>query len=958
MVQFGKQLVHERVPEWATAYVDYRALKKALGRLTAALEETSESDDKQELLLGASTSEDEEEHLKAPPPSSLESTSSRRRYNAGAASSGGSSMGRGASRGPRRSSALISACMSGHSPAATVHGESMPPVAREPLRRFWQLLDAEVAKCEGFFRGQEASFEARFEDILAALQRHRKQAIFAPPPPPSAPLLSPPPQPPAARSLEPASPSASPDDGGARPAFFAPISQRRLSSGLSMDEVAIWLAEAKLDEKEEAEPPGLASPNRELKRRAPHTPRDPHSAEHFELPVRPAPPPPPPPISVQLSEAPSTAAAASVAVRRRESRQLRRAMTEYYRGLKLLLSFARLNFLAVVKITKKHDKSCAFHGAGCSPLYVPLVEKCAFRASEHKLEALARAIEREFVLLEHQDASSSPDGRGSPVGSGLRLRRKERRMALSNLRPDPETAPGSRLLLFSGFLGGVCVAALMMVATQLRELEWGPQLVPVVRGPLLVLLHFAAHGGAVAGWAQARISASFIFGSGGGGGTLAQRGMNYADYFLIAGLLASFWLLLWAAVLLFVRVDAFSHLLAVPPLLFCLALAAAAVPLPPGMRCWPASNSRAFFAGSWLRMLTAPLWPIRMADFFLADQLVSEQTAPCDLLYIVVWYTHGDFLRPSGPGGGLPLRLRLLASLLPFWIRILQCARRLHDCRQWRRIHVINAAKYGVGAASVVCHAFWQQRATEDRALLAAFIATSAASALYSFFWDLRMDWGLLSGASGEGDEEGGSHRLLRPMLLAGPASSYYAAIGLNAALRGAWLMQLAPGAADWPVGMTSLLAALEVLRRCGWNYLRVENEHVANTEAMTPVAHLPLPNFSRPPRGAGPARSSSPPPLSPSPPPSAERTVLGRLLAAFSPAPPASAARSSAWAAEEEESRTWARRGEELADIGLAAEAAAEAEARRPVVTPSPARTRRLELGEHFTWGGDEDAE
>jgi EXS family protein len=75
----------------------------------------------------------------------------------------------------------------------------------------------------------------------------------------------------------------------------------------------------------------------------------------------------------------------------------------------------------------------------------------------------------------------------------------------------------------------------------------------------------------------------------------------------------------------------------------------------------------------------------------------------------------------------------------------------------------------------------------------------------YSFWWDCRMDWGLLE------DWRGGE--ILRSERLYPFRAQYYASMALNLSLRLAWVLPLIPHtkAALTPLGMATLAELLEV---------------------------------------------------------------------------------------------------------------------------------------------------
>jgi hypothetical protein len=101
--------------------------------------------------------------------------------------------------------------------------------------------------------------------------------------------------------------------------------------------------------------------------------------------------------------------------------------------------------------------------------------------------------------------------------------------------------------------------------------------------------------------------------------------------------------------------------------------------------------------------------------------------------------------------------VKLTLSLIPFWIRILQCLRRLRDERA--RLHAINIGKYAASALAVIVRALRDSNAPNDHAAwTAAAAAACLFSSLYSYAWDLYMDWGLLRPSE--------AHRGLRDVLM------------------------------------------------------------------------------------------------------------------------------------------------------------------------------------------------
>ena len=109
------------------------------------------------------------------------------------------------------------------------------------------------------------------------------------------------------------------------------------------------------------------------------------------------------------------------------------------------------------------------------------------------------------------------------------------------------------------------------------------------------------------------------------------------------------------------------------------------------------------------------------------------------------------------------------------------------------------------------------------------------ASSLYSFSWDVFMDWGL-------GQRKYGflAQRLMYPK-----RSMYYAIIAIDLVLRFAWVLTLLPPQSGakfaLPAYLTLVSMMLEIFRRTLWGFLRLENEHRSNAAGYRRVDFVPL---------------------------------------------------------------------------------------------------------------------
>mmetsp|Transcript_18717 Transcript_18717/g.42142 ORF Transcript_18717/g.42142 Transcript_18717/m.42142 type:complete len:385 (+) Transcript_18717:2-1156(+) len=170
------------------------------------------------------------------------------------------------------------------------------------------------------------------------------------------------------------------------------------------------------------------------------------------------------------------------------------------------------------------------------------------------------------------------------------------------------------------------------------------------------------------------------------------------------------------------------------------------------------------------------------------------------------------------------------AWALPFLIRARQCiitSRHAPDALS-RDLQRVNLAKY-LSALPVVffamCHAkvipgvSESMISPEDFEVLWALAAV--ANSVFSFLWDLVMDWGLLHLTPGKPGNFG-----LRPVLLfPGPAVLYYFAVFLNFVGRTLWSLRWSEQATVFlgAFFLSSVQQSAEVIRRCLWSVIRVE---------------------------------------------------------------------------------------------------------------------------------------
>lgn len=144
---------------------------------------------------------------------------------------------------------------------------------------------------------------------------------------------------------------------------------------------------------------------------------------------------------------------------------------------------------------------------------------------------------------------------------------------------------------------------------------------------------------------------------------------------------------------------------------------------------------------------------------------------------------------------------------LPAWFRFLQCLRRYRDTLQWFP-HLVNGGKYFFSLAQIFI--YFSYRHYSGYRLKAAYIVVSIMTSLFTFSWDVYMDWGLLRFGKYGGGAFG--HPFLRPELVYSWEWVYYVAIVLDFLTRFSWVMRFVLLNVN-PLALSFSLALVEVFR-------------------------------------------------------------------------------------------------------------------------------------------------
>ena len=274
-----------------------------------------------------------------------------------------------------------------------------------------------------------------------------------------------------------------------------------------------------------------------------------------------------------------------------------------------------------------------------------------------------------------------------------------------------------------------------------------------------------------------------------------------------------------------------------------------------------------------VRVLTAPLHPVSFRDGYIGDLLTSLVRVFIPLSFCLIYILMTIY-------GWLMNRMDLLTSiadhnwrdsplfkslvvpsitLLPFFIRLLQCLRRsVESGKRWP--HMANALKY-TSAILVLSLSFFQPQCRNSWTWISAFVA----STLFQFVWDIFQDWGIIVITYPEdmtfwqAVANFSVEVAFRRQKLLGSWRVYISIIVFNFVLRFAWALTLLPppiartvaadngskvsgsgnfegdnsGFASSPVytflfaHAAPIAASVEVLRRMVWGILRLEQEQL-----------------------------------------------------------------------------------------------------------------------------------
>ena len=267
--------------------------------------------------------------------------------------------------------------------------------------------------------------------------------------------------------------------------------------------------------------------------------------------------------------------------------------------------------------------------------------------------------------------------------------------------------------------------------------------------------------------------------------------------------------------------------------------------------CW-----KWFWTAVW-KSMAAPFYEVRFPDFYMCDHLTSITSVLYQAQFLVC-HMKWSLYEGAYCSWMTTWKVPFLLCLPHLW-RLLQCLRRYRD-QKGDKYHpnLTNATKYTLGLIGIGLHFVFGavvvmhgKDSAEAQAAEVAWYFSAVVDATSKSIWDFFMDWGLLSGLR--------RSTAKRPWLrdkIHFPPWVYALAATFN--LFGRYVFIIRYWFATKYGAVTGgevfnywwgfiFFGALEVLRRSVWSVFRVENEQINNLEAYRAVTITPSPYHGKP---------------------------------------------------------------------------------------------------------------
>jgi len=244
-------------------------------------------------------------------------------------------------------------------------------------------------------------------------------------------------------------------------------------------------------------------------------------------------------------------------------------------------------------------------------------------------------------------------------------------------------------------------------------------------------------------------------------------------------------------------------------------------------------KGRGYLLKMFWKILSKSCWKVEFPMIFIINQFTSFVLALKDLeytacFYISIWI-HPEIKYPQNCMED-NFQIGFLVAFFPLLIRIIQCCRVAYDRKdkKLKRFDLINIGKFLTTAIvtilSLVLGKLKTAKSDSFDLFFYSWIITASISTLYSYFWDVKMGWGLCEKGYG----------LLKARMHFNKWI-YYLAIVMDLIFRMTWILNISPdviNAVLWrPELSVFILGSMEMIRRTMWNFLRVDKETLSNTK-------------------------------------------------------------------------------------------------------------------------------
>eukprot|EP00164_Ancoracysta_twista_P006547 GFYU01009129.1.p1 GENE.GFYU01009129.1~~GFYU01009129.1.p1 ORF type:complete len:690 (+),score=171.70 GFYU01009129.1:155-2224(+) len=497
------------------------------------------------------------------------------------------------------------------------------------------------------------------------------------------------------------------------------------------------------------------------------------------------------------------------------------SLVKYYKGLELLSNHALLNEQAYYKIMKKFHKM-AYGIKFPAEVYNQAVKKLPWRPTVVPLPDLIHQTEELYISL-HDLAMAHSTAR-------LELTLPTKSNVHKNIRDNAEYG-------VFGFITGVtgCMTTLCILIC-VHNVPWKAAddfvaAFPVYRLWTQVILLLWLWGLVVRAWTKTRVNFVFIF------QFHAATRLDYYDIFRFAGFLTMIFVSALLLELVSAKYDVWIFHRNSQHSTFVMTLGILLIFLCP-LDIFH-KRSRVYVAKTLGRIVISPFSDVRVPEFFLADILTSMVKPMQDAVYTACYFTTESWIiREAATCTETTTFSKPILCGIPFWFRFMQCLHRYnksHDANP----HLLNALKYACGFFTVLIgtiHKFYGDASLDALSpLFWVWVAATVCTTLYTFWWDLIMDWSFF--------QAGAKKRFLRQRLVLDRTWIYYYVIASNLAMRFLWAITISPVTISIgpPMYQPLFLGCIEIYRRMQWAYFRIENEHVSNVGKLRAIDEIPL---------------------------------------------------------------------------------------------------------------------